>query len=72
MVNADAQNLDIPFRKLGLLSFVRRNLAGSNRGPGFGEESDHRDFASLAKIAQADLLLHVAFQLKIRCYIADL
>jgi len=71
MIDADAQNLDIPFRKLGFLCFVRRNLAGSDRGPGFREESHYRDLASPAKITQLDFLFHVAFQDKIWCNIAN-
>ena len=72
MIDADAQNLDVPFLKLGFLSLVRRNLTGSYRRPGFREESHHRDLSCLGKIAQPDFLLHMAFQNKIWCHIANI
>jgi hypothetical protein len=41
-VNAYAQDLGIPSRKLGLISLVCRDLARSNRRPGLREErQDH-------------------------------
>jgi hypothetical protein len=38
VIYADAQNLGIRFRELGLIGLVSRNLARSDRGPGHGEE----------------------------------
>lgn len=71
MIDADAQNLDIPFLKLGFLSLVRRNLAGSDGRPGLGEESDYRDLSRRTKITQTYFFFHVAFQHKIWCNIAN-
>jgi len=41
MIYADAQNLDISLRKLGIVCLVRRNLMRSNRRPGQGEKRQH-------------------------------
>ena len=68
MINADAQNLDIQFRKCRVLRFIRRNLAGSNRGISLREEDQDRRFSPV--VAESDFLVQMALECKIRSQIA--
>ena len=69
MVNADAQNLDIQFRKCSVLRFIGRNLAGSNRRKRLGEKDQNRGLSPV--IAERYLFVKVALQSKIRGGIPD-
>src|SRR5512136_2772266 len=54
VIHADAQNLGIRFRELGLISLVSRNLIRSDRGPGQGKE--RQDDVVTAQVTQLDRL----------------
>jgi len=58
MVDADAQDLGIQSRKLGLFGFVRRDLAGSYRSPGLREKRQN-DVRS-TQLSQGDLTIQMA------------
>jgi hypothetical protein len=64
VIYADAQNLGIRFRELGLIGLVSRNLARSDRGPGHGEEG--QDDVVAPQLTQRHFLAKVTGKREIR------
>jgi hypothetical protein len=69
MVNADAQNLGIQSRELGVFSLVGRDLAASNGGPGQREEG--KDHVLSPQVTQGDVLVQVTGQRELRGFLSD-
>lgn len=70
MINADAQNLDIQFRKCSVLRFIGRNLGGSNWRKSLGEEDQDCGLSPI--VTERDFFVQMALEGKIRSQVTYL
>jgi len=70
MIDADAQNLGIQSRELGVFGLVGRDLPASNGCPGQREEG--KDDVLPPQMTQGDLLVQLAGQRELRSFLTDL